>query len=100
MFNDPIECYQAIGSALATASKDPWDRIVLDATLDGVRVDTKVSCWREGVAEPVSYLTGVPRLASFIFDLAHLISTEERGVFKTCNFVLYKDVKFDVQFAY
>jgi hypothetical protein len=93
-------CYQAIGTALAKASRSSWDWINVDATLDGVRVDAIVSLWKQEAEEPVGYLTGVPRLASHIYDLARLVSTEEKGLFKKCYFNLKKDGKFDVKFVY
>lgn len=99
-FDNVAACYQAIGAALAMASRSPWDRISVDATLDGVRVDTIVSCWEDGAEKAVSYLTGVPRLASHIYDLARLVSTQEKGFFKKCYFNLKKDGKFDVSFVY
>jgi hypothetical protein len=99
-FDTPTECYQAIGAALAGASRSAWDNITLDATLEGMRVDVVVGCWRSGSDEPVEYLTGIPRLASYIYDLARLVSTEEKGLFKKCRFNLYKNGKFDVNFTY
>jgi hypothetical protein len=45
MFKDAIECYEAIGASLTKAAKKPWDRIVVNATLDGVRVDVRVGYW-------------------------------------------------------
>jgi hypothetical protein len=100
MFRDPIECYQAIGNALANSAKKSWDRIVLDATLADVRVDTVIACWRDGDDAPIEYLTGIPRLASFIYDLARLVSTEEKGLFEKCSFTLHKNGKFNVDFIY
>ncbi len=100
MFSDPIECYQAIGNALSNAAKEPWDRITVDASLDGVRIDAVVSCWRDDQSQPVGYLTGVPRLASFIYDLARLVSTEEKGLFRKCSFTLLKSGEFKVKFDY
>lgn len=100
MFQDSIECYQAIGNALANAAEAPWDTIAVEVTLDGVRVDVVVACWREGGTSPAAYLTGVPRLASYFYDLARLVSTEEKGLFKKCRFTLQKSGKFDVDFDY
>lgn len=100
MFNDSIECYQAIANSLSDATKQAWDRIVLDATLDDTRIDVVIACWRDSVKEPVEYLTGVPRLASFVYDLARLVSTEDKGLFKKCIFTLYKDGKFNTEFVY
>ena len=100
MFSDVIECYQAIGAALASASRNSWDRIVLDATLTGDQVDVVAGCWQQGNAEATEYLTGVPRLARFIYELAGLISNEEKGLFKKFTFTLHKDGKFNVDFTY
>jgi hypothetical protein len=100
MFQDSIECYQAIGNALANAANSPWDRIVVESTLNGVQIDVVAACWREGEVAPVGYLTGVPRLASYIYDLARLISTEEKGLFKKFIFILQKNGKFKVDFEY
>lgn len=98
MFQDSIECYQTIGSALANAAKTPWDTIAVEVTLDGVRVDVAAACWRESDTSPVAYLTGVPRLASYFYDLARLVSTKEKGLFKKCRFTLERNEKFDVDF--
>ncbi len=86
MFSDTIECYQAIGDALSNAAKSPWDRIVLDATLDGPRVDAVMGCWRDSYGNDVIYLTVIPRLARIIYELARLLSTEEKGYFKKLSF--------------
>lgn len=99
-FNDATECYQAIGNALASASRTEWDSIVLNVTLDDIRIDTVVSCWKNGSNEPLEYLAGIPRLASHIYELARLVSTEEKGLFKKCHFRLFRDGKFDVEFSY
>lgn len=100
MFSDPIECYEAIGNALSNAAKEKWDYIVLEAILDDVRVDIVVSCWRNGQGQAVEYLTGIPRLASFIYDLARLVSTENKGLFKKCILTLQNSGKFNVEFGY
>jgi hypothetical protein len=100
MFKDVIECYEAIGASLAKAAKKPWDRIIVNATLDGVRVDIRIGCWLDGQPDAVEYLTGVPLLARYVYELARLASTENKGVFKTCEFILYKSGKFAVDFNY
>ncbi len=101
IFKDPIECYEAIGAALSKAAvKHSWDHISLDATLQDQQVDTIVECWQDNQAEPVAYLTGIPKLAHFIYDLARLVSTQDKGLFKKCSFTLYSGGKFDVGFIY
>lgn len=101
MFKDAIECYEAIGNALSdAATQHPWDRIVLDATMAEQHVDTVVACWQNNQTTPVAYLTRVPKLARFIYELARLVSTDEKGLFKKCTFVLHDTGKFDVEFVY
>ena len=64
-FKDQIECYRAIGAALAGAAPDGWRNIEAAITLDGTRVDAIVSCTTaSGQRE---YVTGVPRLALYFY---------------------------------
>lgn len=100
MFRDQTECCHAIGTALARAAREPWDRIVLDADLDDERVDAVVACWRGGEDRPCGYLAGVPRLANHVYDLARLTSTPKKGLFRSCAFVLKKDGTYKVDFTY
>lgn len=100
VFKDVIECYQAIGRALADAAKDDWDKIVADITLDGERVDAVVTYWRADNKAPLGYLTGVPMLARCFYELARLVSTEEKGLFKKCTFTLRSDGKYNTDFVY
>ncbi len=100
MFQDALECYQAIGSALAGAAQRPWDHIVLKADLGGDRIDTVIACWRDGDDSPSDYLAGVPRLASHIYDLARLTSNPEKGLLKSCVIVLKKNGTYNVDFVY
>lgn len=76
VFKDSIECYQAIGHALVASAKADWDKIVADITLDGERVDAVVAYWDQNHRAPAGYLTGVPMLARYFYELARLVSTE------------------------
>jgi hypothetical protein len=99
MFRDQFECYQAIGSALATAAKKPWDAIKAEITLDGSRVDAVVTFVEPG-SGVTGYLTGVPMLARYFYELACLVSTEEKGLFKHCVFTLDRSGRYDSKFTY
>lgn len=98
MYKDPIECYEAIGGALSDSATKEWDRIVVEATLDGIRIDAVVTCTKGG--QVVEYLTAVPELADNVYDLARLVSTEEKGFFKKLVFTLESSGKFNVDFSY
>jgi hypothetical protein len=100
VFKDADECYQAIGRALVAAAKTDWNKIVAAITLDGERVDAVVACWDKGHEAPSSYLTGVPMLARYFYELARLVSTDEKGLFKKCTFTLYSDGKYNTNFVY
>lgn len=100
MFNDAIECYQAMGKALAAAARNPWSRIAMDATLAGNRVDAVVAYWEGEDEKPKGYLTGVSMLARYVYELARLVSSEEKGLFKKCHFELNSDGKYRADFEY
>lgn len=100
MFSDAIECYEAMGKALASSARAPWTRILVDATLDGGRVDAIVSYWNGEAENPAGYLTGVPMLARCVYELAQLVSNDGKGLFRKCHFDLRSDGKFNVDFEY
>lgn len=99
MFQDATECYEAIGKALAASPKEPWTSIRAEIGLDGARVDAVVSYTRPSSEAP-GYLTGIPMLARYFHELARLVSTEEKGLYKRCVFTLGQDGRFDTQFVY
>ena len=98
MFKDAIECYQAIGATLAKSAPKDWTSISADITLSGSRVDAVVSYTNQ--QGQGGYLTGVPMLASFFHQLARLVSSEDKGLFKKCHFLLSNDGRFDANFEY
>lgn len=100
MFSDVIECYEAMGKALASSARAPWTRILVEATLAESRVDAVVSYWNGTTEKPAGYLTGVPMLARYVYELARLVSTEEKGFFKKCRFDLQSNGKYDANFEY
>jgi len=94
---DQIAYYQAIGKALSGAAPAGWSSIEANVTLAGSRVDAIVSY--EAPQGP-SYLTGIPMLARNFYELARLISTEEKGLFKSCTFKLHSSGKYDASYTY
>ena len=39
-------------------------------------------------------------LARYFYELARLVSTKEKGLFKECEFTLLSDGKYDAHFTY
>jgi hypothetical protein len=99
MFKDQIECYQAIGSALATAAKNPWNSIKAEIALQDCEVEAVVSYIDAG-SGATGYLTGVPMLARYFYELARLVSTEEKGFFKRCVFTMDRSGRYETKFVY
>jgi hypothetical protein len=99
MLRDQFECYQAIGSALATAAKNPWDSIKAEIALKGSQVDAIVS-YVEAGSGATDYLTDVPMLARYFYKLARSVSTEEKGLFKRRVFTMERSGHYDAKFAY
>jgi len=97
-FKDQVDCYQAIGAVLASKAPAGWREIEAAITLSDARVDAVVSCTTaSGQRE---YLTGVPMLARHFYELARLVSTEDKGLYKTCDFKLLASGKYESNFAY
>jgi len=94
---DPLFYYEAIGKALLRVAPPGWSSIHVEIALDGLRVDAVVSYELDG---STGYLTGVPRLATYFYDLARVVSTEEKGLFKKCSFSLHDSERYDVNFTY
>ena len=99
MFRDEIECYQAIGTALATAADNPWASITAEIALEDCRVDAVVS-YVDANTGATGYLAGVPGLANCFYELARLVSTPDKGHFRSCVFTLEPNGRFDVDFSY
>jgi hypothetical protein len=98
-FRDQLECEQAVGEALAAAVPEAWLRIDVDAVAVAADVmDLGVEYTRTcGEKRGLGY---VPRLADYFFELRQLVSSEEKGLFKRCRFVLEPDGRFRAEFSY
>lgn len=97
-FADQFECEQAIGDALGAAMPESWRWVEVSAALDGEVIRTSVTYLKaRGGQGSLGY---VPNLARFFYELGRLVSSEEKGLFKTCVFRLESTGKFRVDFAY
>lgn len=63
------------------------------------QVDAVVS-YIDADSGAIGYLTGVPMLARYFYELARLVSTEEKGLFKHCVFTLDRNGRYDTNFVY
>ena len=98
MFSDQLECLEAIANLLAESIREPWLSVAVDTRLDGNSVDFSVVFKRPDLTE--GNIPYVPKLARYLFELARLVSDEERGLFTTCHFVLQSDGTFEAEYDY
>jgi hypothetical protein len=99
MFRDQLECYQAIANDLITMTNQDWAKIQVEATRTSdssmnMVITSFLKDGREASLDKAGFLP-------FYFDsLANLVSTPEKGLYKKCTFILFKDGKFDSNFDY
>ena len=97
-FSDAFDCYQAIAKELSSIIPGPWKRVDVQATryehsINMEIVYEKPDGSRESDVDPI-------RLDEYFFDLAGLVSTPEKGYYKSCTFQLEPDGEFKVDFVY
>ena len=98
MFKDPIECYEKIAGELVRAVNDNWDSIEVEAKITGESsIDIEVIYVNKRGEHGVYDVLLVPR---YFFELSKLVSTKDKGLYKTCTFYLYSDGRYDVKFTY
>ncbi|MDB5988338.1 MAG: hypothetical protein JWR16_3391 [Nevskia sp.] len=97
-FKDTLSCYEAIGETLANAAPAGWSNIEAEIKLSGIQIDAVVSYIEASGSS--GNLTGVPMLARYFYELARLVSTEDKGLFKSCTFSLQSSGKYDAKFIY
>ena len=101
-FGDPTECYRAIGALLAGAITEPWKETVVDVKLVASAQSVELINWYVPKADDTArkHLPYVPGLGRCFYDLAPLLSTEDKGYYKRCVFTLWPDGRYDAQFVY
>ena len=98
LFNDPVGYYQAIANELVDIIKEPWTSVEVESVLFDESVDLEVVYFRPDGSEESRVRTVM--LADYFYELARVISNEEKGLYKKCKFVLKSDGNFDVDFEY
>ncbi|MGO3055360.1 MAG: hypothetical protein ACTID3_00340 [Halomonas sp.] len=94
----PADYYQAIADELMDVIQEPWTSIEIEATRRETSINTVIVYWRpDGTEESRVNTRMIPR---FLYDLAKVVSDEEKGFYKKCHFVLKNDGSFNVDFEY
>ncbi len=97
-FSDQTDCCQTIGKVLAAAVREKWQNITVEVQLSGIEV-TLIKHYKNehGISKDVPF---IPILGECFYALARLVSTEQKGYFKSCTFVLEPNGEFNTQFVY
>ncbi|MBT2971887.1 MAG: hypothetical protein B6D72_14335 [gamma proteobacterium symbiont of Ctena orbiculata] len=98
MFDTPDQYYQAIADELASIFAGPWIKVEVeakrfDSSIDLKVVYTKPDGSRESDVDEIM-------LPEYFYELANVISTQEKGLYKVCSFILESSGNFDVNFSY
>jgi hypothetical protein len=97
-FNDPIDYYEAIAAELVSIVSESWVSITVNATRYEESINLEIFYVRpdgseESDVDPIM-------LGTYFYELASVISTVDKGLYKTCHFHLKPDGNFDVNFEY
>ncbi|MDP2571617.1 hypothetical protein Q8W40_05450 [Vibrio penaeicida] len=78
--------------------KEPWTSIEIEAVLFDESIGLEVAYFRPDGSEESRVRTIM--LADYFYELAKVVSTEDKGLYKKCKFVLKNDGNFNVDFEY
>jgi hypothetical protein len=98
-FKDQLECCAAIASFLARAIHEPWLDVTVSCELDG-EVVTITKTYAPVIGGNRKDIPFIPELGECFYRLAHLVSTERKGLFHVCNFTLERDGKYNANYKY
>jgi hypothetical protein len=98
LYKDPVEYYQAIANELAEIIKDSWTSVEIEAVLFDESIDLEVVYFRPDGSEESRVRTVM--IADYFYELAKVVSTKEKGLYKKCKFILKNDGNFNVDFEY
>ena len=99
MQHDPLSLHAQIASELANLAPSPWRAAEIEARLESPTVINTIVLYEfaDGRNESHWDVGGLPRL---LIDLAHSVSTPEKGLFRECRFQLRSDGEYRVDFTY
>ncbi|MFC0682931.1 hypothetical protein ACFFGH_34315 [Lysobacter korlensis] len=103
VFANPFECYEAIGAWLAEAVPEPWEQITVEFTIVEIDDVSEYCIWyrpKRWLAKEGQFFVDHTLFDDCFFQLARLTSTPEKGLFKSCTFVLPSNGKYKADFEY
>lgn len=99
-FVDQVECYGEIAKLLRGSVQEPWSDILLKVELDEESINLESTYSTGPQSTKRKEFLADHRLAECFYELARLVSTEEKGLFKNCTFTLRSDGKYSTEFVY
>ena len=98
MLKDPQQYYEAIANELSEIIQEEWVRIEIEAIRYESSIDLEIVYFRPDESEESRVRTKM--LPDYFFDLAKVVSNEEKGLYKKCLFKLENSGTFNVDFEY
>jgi hypothetical protein len=99
LFKDQIECYKTIFEDLERSTPTNWQKIKIEFEYTSNESAHGTFTYWDQESSEVTYAGGT-FTAIYIDQLAHLVSNEEKGLFKKCTLEFFKDGKYDASFEY
>lgn len=97
-YPDQAACCQAIGMYLVAAVHEPWSVIECRAALDEESVELRKHYINaNGECRELPF---IPMLAESFWQLARLVSTPSKGLFKACHFSVRAGGQYEVSYEY
>lgn len=98
MFNDQLECYEAIANELFKIIPDQWDSVEIEAKLVGESSIELIALYHNSYGKHSIF--DCKMLPRYFFELRKLVSPDNRGYYKACTFKLYSNGEYDTDFEY
>ncbi|UQI40027.1 antitoxin YezG family protein [Vreelandella venusta] len=97
-FQYPDGYYQAIAEELNSAIKEPWEKVVVNVELFDNSIEEEIVYTRPDGSKESKVSTIMS--GRYFYELARVVSSEEKGLYKKCRFVLNNDGSFNIDFEY
>ncbi len=98
LFNDPVDYYQAIADELVDVISEKWTSIEIKAERFENSVDLMIVYFKPDGSEKSRVRTKM--IPVYFFELARVVSDENKGLYKKCFYTLNDKGNFKVDFEY